>query len=274
MIKYYRPTSPGRRDQTRAVGKSHKDSIIKTPKGLLKTVKQASGRSHGRISVQHRRVGAKKQYRIIDFKRNNYDVKGRVISIDYDPYRTCEIALISYKNGDKRYILASSKLSIGDVVVSGENVPIKEGNALPMNKMPVGTIIHNIELYPKAGGKFIRGAGSSATLTASDGKYVHVKMPSGEVRKFLASCYATIGQVGNSDWKLMKLGKAGRSYHLGVRPTNRGIARSDGHPHGGSYSRRVGRQPVDKWGNLSKGKKTRKRKHTNKYIVTDRRKGR
>lgn len=270
MIKYYKPTSPGRRDQTILIGKSHKSSLVKTPKRLLQTIKKASGRSHGRISVQHKRSGAKKLYRIVDFKRDNYGIEGKVISIDYDPYRNCELALIQYINGDKRYILAPAKLSLGDKVMSGEKASIKVGNSLPLGLMPVGTVIHNIELYPGAGGKFVRGAGSSAILTAIDGDYVHVKMPSGEVRKFLSKCYATIGQVGNAEWKLVKLGKAGRSYYLGVRPTNRGIARSDGHPHGGSYSRRVGRQPVDKWGNLAKGKKTRKRKHTNKYIVTNR----
>lgn len=271
MIKLYRPTSPGRRNQSKLVGRSSRESLVDAPKNLKVSIKKPSGRSHGRISVHHKRVGAKKFYRLVDFKRNNYDVVGKVVSIDYDPYRSCEVALIVFSNGDKRYILSPAGIKIGDSIVSGENSPILPGNALPMAKIPVGTFIHNIELYPSAGGKFVRSAGMAAVITASDKDYVHVKMPSGEVRKFLAKCYATIGQIGNADWKLVNLGKAGRAFHLGVRPTSRGKARSDGHPHGGSYSRRVGRNPVDKWGNLAKGKKTRSRRHTDKYIVSRRR---
>lgn len=272
MIKLYKPTSPGRRNQsiliTEANNKKTDKSILKK---LSKVIHRKAGRSHGRISVYQRRVGTKKRYRQIDFKRNKFDIKARVVSIDYDPNRTCDIALLSYEDGEKTYILRPNDLNVGDVVVSGNKVEPKVGNAMPMKNIPIGIPIHNIELYPNAGGKFVRSAGTSAYITAKDEKYVNVKMPSGEVRKFLAECKATIGQIGRDEHKLVKLGKAGRSYHLGRRPKTRGKARSDSHPLAGSYSRRVGRQPVDKWGNLAKGKKTRKRKHTDKYIVKDRR---
>lgn len=272
MIKKMRPTSPGRRAQT--YFKSGNESV-KSTKSVRKSLTVASkgpvGRSAGRISVQCRWRGAKKRYRLIDFKRSKYDIQGTVELVEYDPNRSCEIALILYPDGDRRYILSPSGLKTGEQVVSGENVDITTGNALPLKQIPVGVPIHNLEMYPKAGGKFIRGAGGAAYVTAKEGKYVDIKLPSGEIKKFLGDCYGTIGQVGNEEHKLVSLGKAGRSYHLGKRPKNRGKARSDGHPHGGSYSRRVGRQPVDKWGNLAKGGKTRSRKHTNKFIVKSRR---
>ena len=273
MIRKYKPTSPGRRDMTNIVGQSSTNNRKnkKVTSKLTISLRGAVGRSAGRISVQHRFAGAKKRYRLIDFKRNKYDISGTVVSIDYDPNRTCEIALISYPDGEYRYILSPSGLNIGDKVISSEKAEALTGNAMPMKNIPLGVAIHNIELYPKAGGKFIRSAGTAGQLTAKEGKYVTVKMPSGEVRNFLAECYATIGQVGLEEWKQISFGKAGRRHHMGVRPTTRGKARSDGHPLGGSYSQAMGRQPVDKWGNKSKGKKTRSRKHTSKYIVKDRR---
>lgn len=273
MIKKYKPTSPGRRAQTKVVGsKTNKRNVSKkTLRELTVSLRGAVGRSHGRISVQHRFAGAKRRYRVIDFKRDKKDVIGFVESIDYDPNRTCEIALIKYVDGDRRYILAPNGLKVGNKILASEITEPLVGCSIPMKNIPLGLQVHNIELYPLAGGKFVRSAGAAAVITAKEGKYVLVKMPSGEVRRFLGECYATIGQVGLDDWKLMSFGKAGRRYHLGVRPTTRGKARSDGHPLGGSYSQAMGRQPVDKWGNLSKGKKTRKRKYTSKYIVKDRR---
>lgn len=274
MIKRYKPTSPGRRGQTRLISvetkiktKTDKKIVKKMTKGLVGAV----GRSDGKISMHHKRRGAKKLYRLIDFKRNKYDVEGTVESIEYDPNRTSDVARILYVDGERRYILAPKGLKVGEKIISSQKADPDIGNALPLGKMPVGTKIHNVELYPGAGGRFIRSAGAAGTVTAREKGYVNVKMPSGEVRKFLAKCFATIGQIGRDEWKLTKIGKAGRNYHRGIRPTTRGKARAYGHPLAGSYKRRLGRQPVDKWGNLSKGKKTRNRRHTDKYIVKDRR---
>ncbi len=272
MIKIYKPTSPGRRNQTILISESNnKRTDKKILKKFSKSVHRKAGRSHGRISVYQKRVGAKRRYRVIDFKRNKFNIEAKVVSIDYDPNRTCDIALISYADGEKAYILRPNDLNVNDVVMSGEKLEAKVGNTMQMKNIPIGLPVHNIELYPNAGGKFVRSAGTAAYITAKEGKYVNVRMPSGEVRRFLGDCKATIGQLGRDEWKLVKLGKAGRNFHLGKRPKTRGKARSDSHPLAGSYSRRVGRHPVDKWGNLSKGKKTRRRKHTNKYIVKDRR---
>lgn len=274
MIKRVKPTSPGRRGQTYL----QHETLTKTSevsKSVIKRLegpkKGAVGRSKGRTSIFNRRVGAKKQYRMVDFKRNKYDIPAKVVAIEYDPNRTCNIALVLYADGEYRYILAPHDLKVGDSVVSGDKVDAKTGNSMMLENIPLGVPLHNIELYPKAGGKFVRSAGAAATITAKDGQYVNIKMPSGEVRKFLAKCFATIGQLSNEEWKLIKLGKAGRSYHMGRRPKVRGKTKTYGHPHAGSYKRRIGRHPVDRWGNLSKGKKTRSRKHTNKYIVSDRR---
>ena len=271
MIKKYKPTSPGRRDQTTLIraGKKANKKILKT---LSHGLGGSLGRSHGKISVHHKKRGTKKKYRTIDFKRSKRNIEGKVISIDYDPFRTCDIALISYLDGDKRYILASEGLKEGSIVKSGDKVDIVEGYAMQLKNIPVGTFIHNIELYPGGGGKFVRSAGLSAQITAKEKGYVNVKMPSGEVRQFLDKCFATIGVLNNSAWNLVKIGKAGRKAHMGVRPTVRGKSKSAyDHPLGGSYRQKMGKQPVDRWGNKSKGKKTRKRMHTNKYIVKDRR---
>lgn len=272
MIKRVKPTSPGRRGQTYLKTEATRKGVSKSiHKRLESSVKGAVGRAHGRTTVFNRFVGAKKQYRTIDFKRDKYDVPAKVVSIEYDPNRTSNIALVLYADGEYRYILAPQGLKIGDSVISGQKVDVKPGNATALGNIPLGFAVHNIELYPMGGGKFVRAAGGAAFVTAKEGDYVNVKMGSGEVRRFLAKCFATIGQLSNEEWKLITQGKAGRNYHRGRRPKVRGKTRSYGHPLGGSYKRRVGRQPVDKWGNLSKGKKTRSRKHTNKYIVQDRR---
>lgn len=271
MIKAYKPTSPGRRNQTAL--KIDYDQISKTErKKLTRNLKGPKGRSKGRISVHHQARGAKKHLRLIDFKRDNHNIEGTVNAIVYDPNRSANIALVYYSNGDKRFILATEKMKKGSKVISGPEVKIKDGNTTLLKKIPNGTPIHNIELYPGAGGKFVKSAGSQATITAKDGNKINVKMPSGEVRVFNADCYATIGRLSNFEWNLVNLGKAGRNRHKGVRPNTRGIAQTvNDHIMGGKYSRRIGKQPADKHGNLSKGKKTRKRKHTNRYIVKDRR---
>ena len=272
MIKKMKPTSPGRRGQTIVVTESKKQKVSKRIlKKLTISRKGDAGRSHGRISVQHRRKGADRRIRIVDFKRDKFDIPATVESIEYDPMRTADIALLLYSDGERRFILAPEGLKAKDVVKSGEKVELLPGNSMPIGNIPVGTPVHNVEIYPGGGGKMIRSAGTFASVTAKEGKYVNLKMPSGEIRRVLAKCYATIGQLSRVDWKLMKLGKAGRAFHMGTRPTTRGKARSDGHPLGGSYSRRLGRQPVDKWGNISKGGKTRSRKSTDKYIVKSRR---
>jgi large subunit ribosomal protein L2 len=272
MIRKYSPTSPGRRGKSRMVSEASASKTTKSVrKHLTVDLKKQSGRSGGRISVQHKSNGAKKRYRIVDFKRNKFDIIGKVEALDYDPYRACDLALILYPDGERRYILRPENVNIGDTVVSGTEVEVKNGNTMPLGNIPLGTPVHNIELYPNAGGKFIRSAGAAGAITAKEGKYVNIKMPSGEVRRFLAVCYATIGRLGNDEFKLVKLGKAGSNRHKGVRPTTRGKTRSIGHPLAGKYKRRMGRHPVDQWGNLSKGKKTRKRTHTSKYIVKDRR---
>ncbi len=271
MIKRYKPTSPGRRGQTRVYGETTGKPSKIVRKNLTVDVKGPAGRSGGRISVQHRSNGAKKLYRKVDFKRNKYDIPGKIEALHYDPYRNCDIALVLYEDGERRYILAPSGLNVGDSVISGQQVEPKTGNTLPLSNIPLGLPVHNIELYPGAGGKFIRSAGSAGYITAKEGKYIDLKMPSGEIRRFLGVCYATIGQLGNEEAKLEKLGKAGRARLRGVRPTTRAKTRPDSHPLAGSYKRRLGKHPMDQWGNLSKGKKTRKRYHTNKYIVKDRR---
>ncbi len=275
MIKRVKPTSPARRGQTYLKNENlgEKKGVSKSARKALKNRKErgAVGRSAGRTTIYNRRVGAKKLYREIDFKREKLDVPATVVAIEYDPNRTTSIALVLYADGEYRYILAPQGLKIGDKVVSSEKTDIRPANTMRLANIPLGVAIHNIELYPGAGAKFVRTAGGAAFITAKEGDYVNVKMSSGEVRRFLAQCFATIGQLSNEEWKLIKLGKAGRSYHKGRRPKVRAKTRSYGHPLAGSYKRRLGRQPVDKWGNLSKGKKTRSRKHTNKYIVQDRR---
>ena len=268
-IKNYKPTTPGRRKMSALVNETITSS---TPeKSLLVVVKKKSGRNNqGRITVRHQGGGVKRKYRIIDFKRNKYNVPGSVASIEYDPNRTANIALINYADGEKRYIIAPKGLEVGEQIVSGENVDIKVGNSLPIMNIPVGTMIHNIELRPGKGGELARSAGSSAQILGREGKYVMIRLSSGEQRKVLGTCYATVGEVGNEDSSLVKVGKAGRKRHMGIRPTVRGsVMNPNDHPHGGGEGRApVGRKaPMTPWGKPALGLKTRKNKQSDKFIV-------
>ena len=269
-VKSYKPTTSSRRKMSTLVN----DEITKTTpeKNLVVTVKKNSGRNNqGKITVRHQGGGTKRKYRIIDFKRNKLDVPGTVSAIEYDPNRTANIALISYKDGEKRYIIAPNTLKVGDVIVSSENADIKVGNTLPIMNIPVGTVIHNIEMRPGKGGQLARSAGSSAQILGREGNYVLIRLTSGETRKILGVCKATVGEVGNLDKELVKLGKAGRKRHMGIRPTVRGsVMNPNDHPHGGGEGRApVGRkQPMTPWGKPALGLKTRKnRKTSTKFIV-------
>ena len=269
-VKSYKPTTSSRRKMSTLV---NTDITKTTPeKNLVVTVKKNSGRNNqGKITVRHRGGGVKRKYRIIDFKRNKLDVPGTVSSIEYDPNRTANIALISYKDGEKRYIIAPNGLKVGDVIVSSENADIKVGNTLPLMNIPVGTVIHNIEMRPGKGGQLARSAGSSAQILGREGTYVLIRLQSGETRKILGVCKATVGEVGNLDKELVKLGKAGRKRHMGIRPTVRGsVMNPNDHPHGGGEGRApIGRsQPMTPWGKPALGLKTRKnRKTSTKFIV-------
>ena len=250
-------------------------SSTKPEKGLIEILKKHSGRdSSGHISVRHQGGRQKRYYRIIDFKRNKYDAVGEVLRIEYDPNRNAHIALVQYEDGERRYILQPKDLKGGDKVVSSESAEIKIGNALPLKNIPLGIEVHNIELRPKQGGKVVRGAGSAASVVAKEGGYVHIKLPSGEVRKFLEDCYATVGIVGNINHKDEIIGKAGRKILMGIRPTVRGVAQNPrSHPHGGGEGRSgEGMHPKTPWGKPARGKRTRKPKsHSNRLIVKSRR---
>ena len=268
-IMNYKPTTPGRRGMSTL---TNSEITKSTPeKSLVKTRKKVGGRNNqGKITVRHQGGGAKRKYRIIDFKRNKYDVPGKVASIEYDPNRTANIALINYLDGEKRYILAPKDLKVGDEIVSGEKADIKVGNALPIMNIPVGTIIHNIELRPGKGGELARSAGASAQILGREGKYVMIRLSSGEQRMVLGTCYATVGIVGNEDSSLVKVGKAGRKRHMGIRPTVRGsVMNPNDHPHGGGEGRApIGRKgPVTPWGKPALGYKTRKKKTSDKMII-------
>ena len=272
-IKHFNPVTPGQRKKSTLVN----EELTKTApeKSLLVIKKKNSGRNNqGRITVRHQGGGAKRKYRIIDFKRNKFDIEGTVASIEYDPNRSANIALINYVDGEKRYIIAPKGLKVGMKIVSGENVDIRVGNTLPIMNIPVGTVIHNIELRPGKGGQIARSAGQSAQILGREDKYVLVRLSSGETRKVLGTCLATIGEVGNEDFSLVRLGKAGRSRHMGIRPTVRGsVMNPNDHPHGGGEGRApVGRkQPMTPWGKPALGYKTRKNnKSSNKLIVTRR----
>jgi len=273
--KKFRPTSPARRFMTVS---TFEDITKTTPeKGLTSKKSKHSGRnSYGRITVRHRGGGAVKKYRIIDFKRDKDGVPGKVAAIEYDPNRSANIALIFYADGEKRYILAPHTIKVGDVLESGPDADIRTGNALPLVNMPVGTIIHNIELKAGKGGQMVRSAGNSAQLMAKEGKFAQVRLPSGEVRMVHLNCRATIGQVGNIDSENISIGKAGRKRHMGIRPTVRGSAMNPtDHPHGGGEGRSpIGRpSPVTPWGKPTLGSKTRKKnKASDKYIVKRRNK--
>ena len=272
-IRHFNPVTPGQRKKSTLVN----EELTKTApeKSLLKAKSKKSGRNNqGRITVRHQGGGAKQKYRLIDFKRNKHDIEGTVASIEYDPNRSANIALINYVDGENRYIIAPKGLKVGMKIVSGENVDIKVGNALPIMNIPVGTVIHNIEMRPGKGAQIARSAGQSAQILGREERYVLVRLSSGETRKILGTCMATIGEVGNEDYSLVRLGKAGRTRHMGIRPTVRGsVMNPNDHPHGGGEGRApVGRkQPMTPWGKPALGYKTRKnKKSSNKLIVTRR----
>ncbi|WP_232699798.1 50S ribosomal protein L2 [Brevibacillus daliensis] len=274
-IKKFKPTSPARRQMTVS---TFEEITTSTPeKSLLAPINKKAGRNNqGKITVRHQGGGHKRKYRIIDFKRNKDGIVGRVATIEYDPNRSANIALINYVDGEKRYILAPQGLKVGDEIVSGADADIKTGNCLPLVNIPVGTTIHNIELKPGKGGQLVRAAGTSAQLLGRDGEFVIVRLSSGETRRIHNVCRATIGQVGNQDHELLNIGKAGRSRWLGKRPTVRGsVMNPNDHPHGGGEGRApIGRKaPVTPWGKPTLGLKTRKKKNKNdKYIIRRRKK--
>ena len=269
-IKKYNPTTPGLRGMTVS---TFEEITCTTPeKSLTVTLKKHAGRnSRGKITVRHRGGGTRPKYRIIDFKRDKDGIPGTVATIEYDPNRSANIALINYADGEKRYIIAPNHLEVGQVIESGADADIKVGNALPVANIPVGTIIHNIELKPGKGGQMVRSAGNGAQLMAKEGKFAQVRLPSGEVRRIRLECRATIGEVGNLDHQNIQIGKAGRKRHMGIRPTVRGsVMNPNDHPHGGGEGKAgIGRvSPVTPWGKPALGYKTRKKKNpSNKYIV-------
>ena len=269
-IRKIKPTTPGQRFMTVS---AFEEITCTTPeKSLLEDLRSSGGRNnHGRITVRHRGGGARRKYRIIDFKRNKDGVPAKVATIEYDPNRSANIALLHYADGEKRYILAPYGLKVGDTILSGENADIKPGNALPISAIPVGTLIHNIELLPGKGGKLVRSAGNAAQLMAKEGSHAQVRLPSGEVRLIPMGARATIGQVGNIDHENVNLGKAGRVRHMGKRPHNRGVVMNpNDHPHGGGEGKSpVGMPgPVTPWGKPTLGRKTRKHRNpTDKFIV-------
>jgi len=269
-MKHFKAYTPSRRNMTVS---TYEEVTKKTPEKSLLTVKKknAGRNSYGRITVRHQGGGNRQKYRIIDFKRRKDNMLATVIGIEYDPNRSANIALIQYEDGEKAYILAPEGLTDGAKVMSGENVDIKPGNCLPISNIPVGTLIHNIELNPMQGGKLVKAAGQSAQLMAKEGKYAHVRLPSGEMRLVLANCRATIGTIGNADHENVHYGKAGRVRHLGIRPTVRGsVMNPNDHPHGGGEGRApVGHSgPMTPWGKPALGYKTRNKKNrTNKFIV-------
>ncbi len=275
-VKTYKPTSPGRRGMT---GYDFEEITKTEPeKSLLAPLHKKAGRNvRGKITVRHRGGGHKRKYRIIDFKRDKVGIPARVDAIEYDPNRSARIALLTYADGEKRYIIAPLGLQVGDVIMSGPDAEIRVGNALPIANIPTGTLIHNIELQQGRGGQLVRAAGCSAQLLAKEGKYAHIRLPSGEVRLVHQACMATIGQVGNTEHGNIKLGKAGRKRWLGWRPAVRGSAMDPkAHPHGGGEGRTPIGMPSPKspWGKPTLGKKTRKRKDTDKWIVRRRSKKR
>ncbi|MCP4482647.1 MAG: 50S ribosomal protein L2 [bacterium] len=270
-IRKYKPTTPGQRGMT---VNDFAEITKKVPeKSLLAPMTRKGGRNNqGTITVRHQGGGAKRRYRIIDFKREKFGVEGCVVGVEYDPNRSANIALIQYLDGEKRYIISPLGLKMNDMIISGEKVPIKLGNALPLSAIPQGTVIHNIELKRGRGAQLVRSAGASAQLLAKEGKFAHIRMPSGEVRLVSKDCIATIGQIGNIDHENVNIGKAGRKRHMGVRPTVRGTAMNAvDHPHGGGRGKgKGGNHPRSPWNQQAKGYKTRKNKATDKMIVRHR----
>jgi len=271
-IRTVKPTSPARRYMTFV---TNEDITKKTPeKSLLSPKRRINGRNvHGRITVRHRGGGAKRMLRDVDFRREKFGIPAKVAGIEYDPGRSARIALLHYRDGEKRYIIHPVGLKVGDTVVSGPNADILPGNALPLRNIPAGTTIHNIELQPGKGAQLCRSAGTGAQLVAKEGEMAHVKLPSGEIRLIRMECMGTIGQVGNLDHENVTIGKAGRSRWLGIRPTVRGVAMNPvDHPMGGGEGRGKGNHPMTPWGKPTKGAKTRRRKPSDRYIVSRRRK--
>ncbi len=273
-IKKYKPTSPGRRTMTRIVRKSSTTNAPHKP--LVRKLSKNGGRDNrGHIAVRHRGGGHKRRYRVIDFRRDKFDIPAKVEKIEYDPNRSADIALVCYADGERRYILAPKGLEIGQQIVSSSEADIQLGNCLPLKSIPLGTAVHNIEMRPGKGGQMVRSAGGSAQLIAKEGSYALLRMPSGEMRRILMVCRATVGQVGNLDHENANIGKAGRNRWLGWRPTVRGVVMNPvDHPHGGGEGRTSGgRHPVTPWGVPTKGKKTRNNPRTGKYIVRRRKTG-
>ena len=272
-IKKYKPTSPGIRFQT---GLTFEEITTREPlKALVQGTSKTGGRNNnGRITVRHRGGGHKRRFRVVDFKRDKTDVPGKVVNVEYDPNRSARLALINYADGDKRYIIWPQSLKVGDSVVAGDRVDIKPGNCLPLKNIPLGTMVHNVEMKIGKGGQIIRSAGAYGQLMAKEKGYVQVKLPSGEVRMILDRCRATVGQVGNVDHEKISLGKAGRTRLLGRRPKVRGVVMNPvDHPHGGGEGRTSGgRHPVTPWGVPTKGYKTRKRGKTSDRFILKRRK--
>ncbi len=273
-IKSYKPYTPSRRYMTNL--DSGDITAKASVRSLLVNISRKAGRnSNGRITSRHKEAGAKKLYRIIDFKRNKFGVEGTVATVEYDPYRNCRICLVKYTDGDRRYILQPKGLNVGDKIMSAEaGLDIKTGNTMKLKNIPVGTLVHNIELSPGHGGQIARSAGGYAQIMGRDGKYVSLRLPSGEMRYVLGECLATIGTVGNEDFANIVIGKAGRSRHLGIRPQTRGSAMNPiDHPHGGGEGKtNSGRHPVSPWGMPTKGYKTRKKKASDKLIISKRKK--
>ena len=273
-IRKYKPTTNGRRGMSTL---TNSEITTSTPeKSLLVTKKKSGGRNNqGRMTVRHIGGGAKRKYRLIDYKRNKFDIPARVTTIEYDPNRTANIALLTYKDGEKRYIIAPKGLEVGAIVISSKTADIKVGNTLPLEAIPVGTVVHNVELKPGKGAEIARSAGASAQILGREGKYVLLRLQSGETRKVLGTCLATIGTVGNEDYELVNIGKAGRTRHMGIRPTNRGsVMNPNDHPHGGGEGRTpIGRKgPVTPWGKPALGYKTRSTKKASDKLIVRRRK--
>ncbi|WP_323617114.1 50S ribosomal protein L2 [Erysipelothrix rhusiopathiae] len=273
-IKHYKPTTPGRRGMT-TLGNEQLSKNVKPERSLVNPLSKTGGRGNtGRITTRHIGGGHKRQYRIIDFKRNKDDIPAKVATIEYDPNRSANIALLTYADGEKRYILAPKGLKVGDVIYSGASPDIKVGNAKELGQMPEGTLVHNIELKPGRGAQLVRSAGTSAQVLGVEEKHVTVQLASGEVRKILSTCRATIGEVGNSEHSLVNIGKAGRKRHMGIRPTVRGSAMNPvDHPHGGGEGRTpIGRKsPMTPWGKKAMGVKTRRDKKASTKLIVRRR---
>ncbi len=274
-VKIYKRTTNGRRNMSVL---TFDEITTSTPeKSLLEPIKKTGGRNNqGKLTVRHIGGGAKRKYRVIDFKRDKDDIIGKVSTIEYDPNRSANIALITYKDGEKRYILAPKDLTVGQEIVSGQQVDIKVGNTLPIVNIPVGTVVHNVELQPGRGGQIARSAGTSAQILGREDKYVLVRLQSGEVRRILGTCRATIGVVGNESYELVRIGKAGRTRHLGIKPTVRGsVMNPNDHPHGGGEGKQpVGRaQPMTPWGKKARGVKTRDHKKASNGLIVRRRNG-